>query len=82
MLLLHTNRSCQFFTWLGSFAYSIYLFHGFGTSGGRIIATKLGISSSLLIFIIATVIALFLPILIEKVIDKWQPTRVLFLGKK
>lgn len=82
MLLLHINRSCQFFTWLGGFAYTIYLFHGFGTSGGRIIATKIGISSSLLIFVIATVIALFIPVLIEKVIDKWQPARMLFLGKK
>lgn len=82
MLLLHINRSCPFFTWLGSFAYSIYLFHGFGTSGGRIIATKIGISSSLFIFMIATGIALFLPILVEKVVDKWKPARILFLGKK
>lgn len=82
MLLLHINRSCQLFTWLGGFAYTIYLFHGFGTSGGRIIATKIGISSSLFIFMIATAIALFLPILVEKVVDKWQPARILFLGKK
>lgn len=82
MLLLHTNRSNRFFTRLGGFAYTIYLFHGFGTSGGRIIATKLGISSSLFIFMMATIIALFLPIVIEKIADKWKVTRLLFLGKK
>lgn len=82
MILLHINRSCRFFTWLGGFAYTIYLFHGFGTSGGRIIATKIGIDSSLFIFMTATVIALFLPILVEKVVDKWKLTRILFLGKK
>lgn len=82
MLLLHINRSNQFFTWLGGFAYTIYLFHGFGTSGGRIMATKLGINSSLFIVIMATIIALFLPIVIEKIANKWRATKILFLGKK
>lgn len=78
----HKSGSNQFFTWLGGFAYTIYLFHGFGTSGGRIMATKLGINSSLFIVIMATIIALFLPIVIEKIANKWRATKILFLGKK
>ena len=45
-------------------------------------ATKLGINSSLFIVIMATIIALFLPIVIEKIANKWRATKILFLGKK
>lgn len=82
MLLFHQTRSNHFFVWLGSYAYIIYLFHGFGTSGGRIILTRLGIQSEILIFVVATCIALFSPILVEKIANKWKVTRVLFVGSK
>lgn len=36
-LLLALKWHNRFFVWIGGYAYSIYLFHGFGTSGGRII---------------------------------------------
>lgn len=33
-LLLSQSYSSRLFTWVGSYAYIIYLYHGFGTSGG------------------------------------------------
>lgn len=64
------------------FLVVIYLFHGFGTSGGRIILTRLGMQSDILIFVVATCIALFSPILVEKIADRWKVTRILFTGSK
>lgn len=32
-LLLSISKHNRFFVWIGGYAYSIYLFHGFGTSG-------------------------------------------------
>lgn len=72
----------RFFIWLARYTYTIYLFHGFGTAGGRIILSGLGIHNSLAIFIFATVIATFLPIVVEKVLVRWKFTRICFLGKK
>lgn len=82
-LILLLRQACcnRLFIWLGSYAYSIYLFHGFGTSGGRIILTKCGVHSELLIFIVATCIALFCPILVDKIVNKWKVMRMLFTGK-
>lgn len=82
MLLLQQTRSNRFFVWLGGYAYIIYLFHGFGTSGGRIILTRLGIQSDTLIFVVATCLALFSPILVEKIANRWRITRILFTGSK
>lgn len=82
MLLFQQTRYNRFFAWLGGYAYIIYLFHGFGTSGGRIILTRLGIQSDLLIFVVATCIALFSPILVEKIANRWRVTRILFTGNK
>lgn len=72
----------RFFIWLARYTYTIYLFHGFGTAGGRIILSRLGIHDSLLIFLFATLLATFLPIVVEKVLVRWKFTRICFLGKK
>lgn len=83
IVVLHQTRySNRFFVWLGGYAYIIYLYHGFGTSGGRIILSRLGIHSELLIFLFATIIAVCLPILIETLVKKWKVLRFLILGIK
>lgn len=80
-LLLHQTKSNRFLTWIGAYAYSIYLFHGFGTAGGRIILTRLGIHNEISIFLFALVISVFIPIVLDKVLDKWRITSFLFFGK-
>lgn len=80
--IMHSRLQIPFFIRIARYAYTIYLFHGFGTSGGRIILQKLNINSEFVIFVFATVIAVFFPVLIEKLFVKVKLLRILFLGKK
>ena len=66
-LLLSQSYSSRLFTWVGSYAYIIYLYHGFGTSGGRIILNRLGVSSEILIFMFATAMAIFIPVILQRI---------------
>lgn len=74
---LKTNR----LIWFGGFAYSIYLFHAFGTAGGRIILKRFDIHSSALIFTVSLAAGVLLPIVTEKLLERFKITRLLFLGK-
>lgn len=80
--MFQQRKSYRFFTWIGAYAYTIYLFHGFGTAGGRIILNRLGIHSEILIFLVALSVSVFLPIILDQILQKWKITRFLFLGKK
>lgn len=81
MILLKSRIESKWLVWFGSFAYSIYLFHGFGTAGGRIIPQNLNIDSTLLIFIMSLATGIIFPIIAEKLLEKFKLTRILFLGR-
>lgn len=81
IILLRIKLNTKWLIWFGGFAYSIYLFHAFGTAGGRILLQKFNINSSLLIFIISLFAGLLLPILAEKILEQSKITSILFLGK-
>lgn len=81
IMLLRFKLNTKWLIWFGGFAYSIYLFHAFGTAGGRIISQKLGIQSTLLIFSISLFSGLFSPIIAEKFLERYKITRILFLGR-
>lgn len=81
ILLLHQKWSNPYLVWIGAFAYSIYLLHGFGTSGGRIILSYIGIQNHSCVFIFSTTLALLGPILADQILSKWEVTRFIFLGK-
>jgi hypothetical protein len=66
---------------MGSYAYTIFLFHSFGTSGGRIILYKLGVFNTPLVFFFSLLLGLFIPVIIELILDKYSVTRMLFLGR-
>lgn len=70
-----------FLIWLARYTYTIYLFHGFGTAGGRILLGRLGIHEPFVIFAGATLVATFLPVVVEKILIRWKFTRICFLGK-
>lgn len=80
-LLLGLSFTNRFFVWLGAYAYSIYLFHGFGTSGGRIILSYAGVHSEAIVFAVALAIALFVPVLVDKICSRSGLLRMLMLGK-
>lgn len=81
-LLLALKWHNRFFVWIGSYAYSIYLFHGFGTSGGRIVLKMMGIYSVSVIFMFASCIATACPIGLDKVVSRFKVLSMLLLGKK
>lgn len=81
ILLLRLKWKNRFLSWLGGYAYSIYLLHSFGTSGGRIILKMLGMKSTIFIFSFATFIAVFGPILADRVCSRFRILRVALLGK-
>jgi hypothetical protein len=81
IMLLRFRLKTNWLIWFGGFAYSIYLFHAFGTAGGRIILKRFDIDSSILTFIVSLTAGVLLPIVAEKILERFKITRILFLGK-
>ncbi len=81
-LLLSLQWHHRFFIWIGGYAYSIYLFHGFGTSGGRIVLNMIGVKAIIPIFIFASFIATICPIVVDMVVSRFRLGRRLLLGKR
>ena len=81
-LLLALKWHHRFFVWIGGYAYSIYLFHGFGTSGGRIVLKMMEIDAVSAIFMFASCIATACPIGLDKVVSRFKVLSMLLLGKK
>jgi fucose 4-O-acetylase-like acetyltransferase len=79
--LMHSHFSNKWFAWLGNFAFSIFLFHSFGASGGRIIVNALGFHDTTFVFFVSLSLGLFLPIVAEKILDRFKITRFLLLGR-
>jgi glucan biosynthesis protein C len=81
ILFFRLKWNIKWLVWFGSYAYSIYLFHSFGTAGGRIIIKTAGVSSPYIIFFISLALGLLLPVAAEIIFDKFQATRMLLLGR-
>lgn len=80
-LLFQIKWSISFLVFFGSFAYSIYLFHSFGTAGGRILLGYAGINQQVLVFLVSTILGISLPILAEKILVRNPITSMLYLGR-
>lgn len=81
LFLFRLRWEVKWLIWVGSFAYTIYLFHAFGTAGGRIITKSIGVNSTPIIFMVSFLFGVLLPILTEFILDKFSLTRMLFLGR-
>ncbi len=81
IICLRIHFTIKWLVWIGSFAYTIFLFHSFGTSGGRILLNMLGVFNTPVVFFFSLLLGLLLPIIIELVLDKFGITRMLFLGR-
>lgn len=80
ILLFRFRRHVPGLAKLGTFAYSIYLFHVWGTAGVRVVAGKIGIHQQDLLFLTALAAGLILPILFDRVLVRNAVTRRVFLG--
>lgn len=81
LILLVVGIRFKPLAWIGSYSYSIYLFHVFFTAGTRIILHKLNVYDVEIIFSVALATGLLLPILTEKILEKNYFTNVMFLGR-
>lgn len=72
----------QFLARVGIYSYTIYLFHGFFTSGSRSIFNILKIDSIYVMMFFATLLGVFVPIFMHHVLSKNSTTKLLFLGQK
>lgn len=81
VVLLGLKWRVKWLIWMGGYAYTIYLFHAFGTAGGRIIPKFLGISSPAVLFVASLLTGLLLPVAIEWLTDRFSLTRMFLLGR-
>jgi glucan biosynthesis protein C len=82
LLLFRLKMKNNFLIWIGAYAYGIFLFHVFFTGGSRIILERLGVDNKVTILVLGVISAIFLSILVEVVIKKFQFLRFCFLGLK
>ena len=67
--------------WLGVFSYGIYLLHVYGTAGARIAMQRLGVGSSVLVFVAGTAAGLAFPIVVDRWADRSKVARLLLFGR-
>lgn len=65
---------------IGSYSYSIYLFHVFGTAGARVMGNKLGIESVALLASLSMLCGIGLPVAIDYVVRRHWLAKLLFIG--
>ncbi|WP_082177378.1 acyltransferase family protein [Arthrobacter sp. RIT-PI-e] len=67
LVLVRERIQVGFLTWLGPFAFGIYLLHVFGSAGARVVLGRFGIEDNGLMFAVCLLLAIFLPVLFELV---------------
>ena len=81
-VLLFSRIHIRWLVWTGGFSYTIYLFHSIAKGVSQSALLKLGINNECIVFICGVAAGLLIPILIDKILEKWKLTKFIFLGKK
>lgn len=82
LFLMVSQWKQRWLVFLGAYAYSIYIFHVFGTSGSRIILQKLGVTDTFLLLVVGVACGLVGPIIVDKLASRYRWSRKTLLGKK
>lgn len=80
-LLFRVQWNVPFLIFFGGYAYPIYLFHSFGTAGGRILLGYADINQQVIVFLVSTHLGISLPILAEQILVRNPISSMLFLGR-
>lgn len=79
--LLSIGLKSSFLARIGGFSYSIYIFHVFFTASSRMFWNKVGLLNLEIVFMLSLIFGVLGPIVVETILDKFNFSRVLFLGK-
>ncbi|WP_203143385.1 acyltransferase family protein [Marinobacter mangrovi] len=82
LMLMVSQFKQRWLVFIGAYAYSIYIFHVFGTSGSRIILQKLGVSDTFLLMVVGILVGVIGPIIVDKLASRYYWSRRILLGKK
>ncbi|WP_299410216.1 acyltransferase family protein [uncultured Roseobacter sp.] len=82
MLAMLTLPRVARFEALGPYAFTIYLYHVFGTAGARDALQAFGITAVTPIFLTSIVCGIALPVVLHRLSERWGLTRRYILGKK
>ena len=63
--------------YFSKYAFTIYLYHFFGISGGKLLLRFMDVGSPLMILIASTAVGLALPIALQELAGRWRIARVL-----
>ncbi|MEZ5931581.1 MAG: acyltransferase [Alphaproteobacteria bacterium] len=66
---------------IGVHSYAIYLFHVFGTAGTRIVFERLGLASQEMHLVLGLAAGIAAPIVLEKLLQRYDLPRLLLFGK-
>lgn len=78
--LVTQRRYCAPLAWLGSHSFEIYLFHVFGTAGGRMLLNKLNIHSTGLTFMVSMTCGLLLPVILKRAVGRTSLLNLALFG--
>ena len=64
----------------GAVSFTVYLYHVFGSSGGRRLGANLGLENEYLLFLLSFACGLIFPLILHRLVSGWNISRVLMLG--
>lgn len=82
VLLLFARVRIAPLAYVGAYSYTIYLFHVFFASASRIALTRWGVQTISVLFACGVLAGLLLPIVLDRILSRWRPARVLALGRR
>lgn len=80
--LLTLAPTSTLLAWLGSYSYSIFLYHVFFSAALRIYAEKIGLENVHLVFGVSLLAGLLFPIMLHGLFDRHNISRLALLGKR
>ena len=80
-LLFRLRIKSNMLIWIGQYAYEIFLFHVFFTGGTRIALLRMGIENKWAILVLALMVSILIPILLQKLFSQSGLLSLLFMGR-